>query len=271
LATWQTILSRGPDETVAANTLGRMRKGLARALAAGGPAAVDPITGLALLKTFPTLMPDSDAGRRLVEGMAHRLAEAGLPGQAADLLTDQQTRGGPPTASGLLELARRRLAADESDATLAALSRIDPRAEISGGERALAEARALSALGRPGEALRSIEKHQGPEFSEARALALWRVGAWARLRQELASSAEITEDGPESERRARLAIADARAGVSPAAADRAEPGNGKVTQAILDAVSASAPAVGSARSVVAELSSKVGALRTVLETLHTAR
>jgi len=268
LTTWQALLSREPDETTAANALERMRKALARALAADGPTAVDPVTGLALLKTFPTLLSDSDVGRRLVDGVAHRLAEAGFPAQAADLLADQQIRVGATKESGLLELARYRLAADEPNATLVALSRIGTGGGTYGGQRDLMEARALLALGRSGEALRPIEKHAGPAFAESRALALWRVGAWSRLREELASRSDHADGGYEGDHRIRLAIADARVGYMSVPAERAEPAADQTTQAFLNAVSASAPAVGSARMVTEELTSQVGTLRAGLDALQ---
>jgi hypothetical protein len=190
LATWQAALSREPDASMAASIMGRMRKALARALAVDDPSAVDPVTALALVGTFPTLLPASDQGHRLVDGLAARLADAGLPAQAAGLLDERRARGGPPpTAPGLLDLARYRLAADEAGAALAALARIEARAERPDAQRRLTEAQALLASGRPGDALRPLDQDAGPETSDLRALALWRLGSWGRLREELASDA----------------------------------------------------------------------------------
>lgn len=270
LGTWQALLSRAPNETTAASTLQRMRKTLGDALAADGPAAVDPVTALALMKTFPTLLPASEAKHRLVGGVAHRLAEAGLPAQAADLLDRHGASAGTRSASGPLDIASYRLAADDAKAALAALTRSEARGE-GDGQRLLAEAQALLTLGRPDEALRSLEKQPGTEAAQLRALALWRLKAWSRLREELASDTPRIGSGAENERRVRLAIADARVGGTPAPTGPVEPAADQRSQALLDAISASAPATESARSMADGLPSRVGALRAGLDVVRTER
>jgi hypothetical protein len=169
MATWQTVLSREPDETTAAGIVGRMRKALARSLAPDNADAVDPVTALVLLKTFPLLLPDAEPGRRLVYGVAARLAEAGLPAQAAGLLDEHHARAGPPAASGLLELARYQLAADEANAARATVSRVDVKGDALAADRRVTEAEALLALGRAGDALRLLEGHSGANVLRLRA------------------------------------------------------------------------------------------------------
>jgi hypothetical protein len=147
----------------------------------GDAAALAPLAAVALFEDYRDLMPEGEAGDRLLLGLAGRLAEIDLLDRAADLIEEQAGRqeGAPRAALGA-RLAGMRLLDGQPQAALDAIEETSARglSEDLARERRLLKARALSELGRAEEALAQLAG-DGSRLAEAARLDIaWRAEDW---------------------------------------------------------------------------------------------
>lgn len=152
---------------------------LAKALAPG--TTIPLAQGAGLFWAYRDLMPSGVEGDRLVEMLASRLQVVGLYGRAADLLRYRLTAHAEDIEQGPLSIrvAGLFILAGKPDKAIAALRDTDAFAyppEMRADRRRI-EAAALDLLGRPDEALATIQDVAGSEA--LRAEIRWRARDWA--------------------------------------------------------------------------------------------
>lgn len=248
LAIWGTALARRSDDPTADGVRARMRRALAEAVGGEG-GATDPISALLLYRTHSDLL-DPPVRETLAGKLALRLAAAGLPQTAGELLTEN-AQGKQPGETGA-KLARFRLDADDPSGALKAAS----DAGTAGG---LARAEALLALGRPAEAARVLEGDQRQVAAPLRAEAAWRMGDWRGFLREAATMPISTDEATRVRRELRVAIATAAAFT---VAPLPEEVSGSAREhPFTTAVRAATPSSDAAPTTVASLESALDALR----------
>ena len=143
-----------------------------------------PLRVLALYEEFKELTPVGEAGDRLIAGLADRLVEVDLLAQAADLLESQiefRLRGAQKSRSGA-RLALIRLLDRAPDKALAALETsavTEPLSEVLLRQRRHLRARALSELGREGDASALLAGDDSEDALRLQADILWSQRDWA--------------------------------------------------------------------------------------------
>lgn len=152
---------------------------LGKALAPGS--TVSLAQGAGLFWAYRELMPSGVEGDRLVEILASRLQAVGLYGRAADLLQYRLTARAEDIEQGPLSIrvASLFILAGKPDKAIEALRRTDAVADppTMRADRRRIEAVALDLLGKPAEALATIQDVAGSEA--LRAEFRWRAHDWA--------------------------------------------------------------------------------------------
>ncbi|WP_445190913.1 hypothetical protein ACT009_09825 [Sphingomonas sp. Tas61C01] len=152
---------------------------LNRALSPG--TSVSLAQGAGLFWAYRDLMPSGVEGDRLVEMLASRLQAVGLYGRAADLLQYRMTARAEDIEQGPLSIrvASLFILAGKPDKAIDALRRTDAPAypPAMRADRRRIEAVALDLLGKPDEALATIQDVAGSDA--LRAEIRWRARDWA--------------------------------------------------------------------------------------------
>ena len=152
---------------------------LAKALAPGTTVPLGQ--GAGLFWSYRDLMPSGVEGDRLVEMLASRLQAVGLYGRAADLLQYRLTARAEDIEQGPLSIrvASLFILAGEPDKAIVALRDTDAIAypPAMRADRRRIEAVALDLLGKPAEALATIQDVAGSDM--LRAEIRWRARDWA--------------------------------------------------------------------------------------------
>lgn len=151
-----------------------------------------PLTALSLYEEFRELTPPGAPGNRLIEGLADRLVAVDLLDRAAELLNGQvQFRlQGEEKARVGARLALIRLLDRQPRAALEALevSAQDGLPDALQRQRRHLQARALSDLGRAGQALVLLQGDGSLDAQRLRAEILWAERDWAAAATALAAS-----------------------------------------------------------------------------------
>ncbi len=261
------LVARHPETPRAAAAVERGRTLLAAALAGTDAGATDPVTALRLLRRFPELLAEGEAGTAPMLALARRLAAAALPSAAAGLLAEQVVPRlrGSERALTTLELAELRLAAGEPAAALDLLrAEAGPLAalpETTARVRALrAAAEARGADGRPADPGTAAAQ----QFEEA-----WRSRDWpaaAAAGRRLLAAGTPPEPGRERPGlRLRVAVALAAGGDAEAArallGAAGEPGEPEAARRVVALLAEPAPLRGDALEVARAIDGELALLR----------
>lgn len=221
LRTLKLAVSEHPQLPGAADAMRQMAATFQRLFLGDAADRLPPVTALALWEEFEELTPPGEQGREMIRRLAERLVAVDLLERAASLLESLLPSAAAAKRGALgMRLAEIRIDDGKPEAALDAL-----RQTASPGlapelrrTRALAQGRALLALGRTDEVLAAVEQDRGIDAELLRARVFrgrgdWR-GAAAALRRII--EAARSETVPLDERRARdvldLAVALTLAG-----------------------------------------------------------
>lgn len=223
LRTLKLAVSEHPQLPGAAEATRQMAATFQRLFLGDAADRLPPVAALALWEEFDELTPPGDAGREMIRRLAERLVAVDLLERAAALLESLLPNAGAAERGALgMRLAEIRIDDGKPEAALDALRQtafpgLVPELRRT---RALAQGRALLALGRPDEALAAVEQDRGIDAELLRARVYRTKGDWpgaaAALRRII--EAARSEAAPLDERRARdvlnLAVALTLAGDS---------------------------------------------------------
>ncbi|MFO1113124.1 MAG: hypothetical protein U1E38_03420 [Rhodospirillales bacterium] len=207
LRTLKLAVSEHPELPGAAEATRQMAATFERLFLGDAADRLPAVTALALWDEFEELTPAGDKGREMIRRLAERLVAVDLLDRAAALLESLLPNAGAAERGALgLRLAEIRLNDGKPEAALDAL-----RQTASPGlapelrrTRALAQGRALLALGRPDEALAAVEQDGGIDAELLRARVFRGQGDWPRAAAALRRIIEAArgEAAPLDERRA---------------------------------------------------------------------
>ena len=177
LALAAELLARHPEAARARRVAERRSEWLRAALEETGDGAVEALRALRTLRSHAELLPEGEPGTALVREVARRLASAGLPGAAANVLVEHglPRLAGPARAGLVLEAAELRLRAGDRDGALALLDKEGGWEEADRAIRARREGlrQAARAPGSPPGPTAAAD----PE-ARARLDAAWRARDW---------------------------------------------------------------------------------------------
>lgn len=221
LRTLKLAVSEHPELPGAAEATRQMAAVFEHLYLGGAADQLPPVAALALWEEFEELTPPGDKGREMIRRLAERLVAVDLLDRAASLLESLLANASAAERGALgLRLAEIRTADGKPEAALDALRQTAApglAAELR-RTRALAQGRALLALGRPDEALAAVEQDGGIDAELLRARVFRSRGDWPRAAAALRRIIETArvEAAPLDERRARdvldLAVALTLAG-----------------------------------------------------------
>lgn len=208
LRTLKLAASYFRDDPGVESVAGRMNEVFAELFLNGKADDLSPITAIALFDEFSDLLPPGNRGDEMIRRLADRLVSVDLLDQAA-LLLERQVEfrlAGPDQARVGGRLALVHLINRQPDKALQVLQ--DTNApqltrELQASRRRL-QARALTELGRPDEAIVLLGADMSEESKQLRAEIYWRSENWA------AAANAIAEMVPEASRELVLNDADAR-------------------------------------------------------------
>ena len=186
------------DDPGVEQVAGRMNEVFTELFLNGAADELSPITAIALFDEFSDLLPPGLRGDEMIRRLADRLVSVDLLGQAA-LLLERQVEfrlAGPDQARVGGRLALVHLLNRQPDKALQVLQDTNSgqlTRELQASRRRL-QARALTELGRPDEAIVLLGADMSPESKQLRAEIYWRSENWS------AAANAIAEMVPSAER-----------------------------------------------------------------------
>lgn len=214
LTTLRNALALFPKHRDAPRVTAEMMDAFA-ALFAENDVKVSPVAAIALYEEFRELIPTGARGDQITQGLADRLIAVDLldrAGEVLDQLVKTRTAGEEKARAGA-KLAMVRLLDRKPEAALAALKASEGQgvAKDLARERNRLEARALSDLGRFGDAIQRLLPDDSGDADMLRAELAWRAQEWPTAAAALTrlvgppAAGDLTDE--KSRQAIRLAVA----------------------------------------------------------------
>jgi len=172
LESWQKAVEQAPSPRLAGEIIDDMQRLFVEVLTSSGGWRRSPLQALALYRRYRELLPEGEAGDRLVSTLIDELEGAGFTEAAIAMLERRSTFAGGDAfgdRAAALRIARMQLAGDADEKALATLRDV---ADLDAGERdeaTIIRARALLALDRPDEASALLRTSTDPRADRLKA------------------------------------------------------------------------------------------------------